>query len=387
MKFSTHPVWLVGFRPFFILACLSGIVFPLAWAAIFADHAALPSHRFSAVQWHAHEMFFGFGWAVIGGFLLTASKNWVQIRGHHGPALMLLVALWLVERIGMFFGGSWPPALFALSNVAFLVAIVATLLWTLVRHRATDSFRRDNYFFLLILPAFLLAKYLILSPEHFRAGWLMALGLFRVAFLVMMERTLTQFMKGIFQVELLRHPLLDTAIKLLAVSLALAGLMPPSLAATLSCVLALLLAIRFVFWKPQLGLRRLELAVMYLGYLAIIAQLLLAALDIWAASPWIGALALHVFTFGTMGLVIPAMLVRISKGHTGRKVVFEPADKLALWIMLAGFVLRIVLTQLDPARYVLWIDLSALCWAACFGLLAWRYTPFLLQARIDGKEH
>jgi uncharacterized protein involved in response to NO len=29
-------------------------------------------------------MFFGFGWAVLGGFLLTASKNWVKIRGYHG---------------------------------------------------------------------------------------------------------------------------------------------------------------------------------------------------------------------------------------------------------------------------------------------------------------
>ena len=386
MNLSRHAVWLVGFRPFFILACLSGIVLPLAWAAIFAGHGGLPAHRFSSLQWHAHEMFFGFGWAVIGGFLLTASKNWVQIRGHHGPALMLLTALWLIERIGMAFGGGWPPALFALSSAAFLTTIVAMLMWTLIRHRAKDSFR-DNYFFLLMLPAFLLAKYLILSPDYFQAGWLMALGLFRLAFLVMLERTLTQFMKGNFQVALLRHPLLDQAIKLLALALVAAGLMPPTLAATLSCVLALLLLIRFLFWKPQLGLRRLDLAVMYLGYLAIVAQLLLGALDVWAPPGWVGALPMHVFAFGTMGLIIPAMVVRISKGHTGRKVAFEPADKLALWIMLGAFVLRIVMPQLDPERYPLWIGLAALGWAACFALLAWRYTPFLLRPRVDGKEH
>jgi uncharacterized protein involved in response to NO len=28
-----------------------------------------------------------------------------------------------------------------------------------------------------------------------------------------------------------------------------------------------------------------------------------------------------------MGLIIPAMLIRIAKGHTGRKVVFEPATR------------------------------------------------------------
>jgi hypothetical protein len=91
-----------------------------------------------------------------------------------------------------------------LSNTLFLATIVAMLLWTLIRHRAQDSYR-DNYFFLLILPAFLLAKHLMLGVEHFQAGIAMATGLFRVAFLVMLERTLTQFMKNIFQVDILRH--------------------------------------------------------------------------------------------------------------------------------------------------------------------------------------
>jgi undecaprenyl pyrophosphate phosphatase UppP len=36
----------------------------------------------------------------------------------------------------------------------------------LVRYRRQDSFA-DNYFFLLVLPAFLAAKYLLLSEAHF----------------------------------------------------------------------------------------------------------------------------------------------------------------------------------------------------------------------------
>ena len=43
-------------------------------------------------------MFFGFGWAVLGGFLLTATRNWVKIRGYHGLALIYLVIVWLAER-------------------------------------------------------------------------------------------------------------------------------------------------------------------------------------------------------------------------------------------------------------------------------------------------
>lgn len=41
-------------------------------------------------------------------------------------------------------------------------------------------------------------------------------------------------------------------------------------------------------------------------------------------------MSIHVFIFGVMGLIIPAMLIRISKGHTGRKVFFDTLDKLAV---------------------------------------------------------
>ena len=92
MRFLNHPVWLVGFRPFFTLACLAGLSLPIIWALIFSGLVPAPETPFTAVQWHAHEMFFGFGWAVLGGFLLTSTKNWVNIRGYHGAALILLTA-------------------------------------------------------------------------------------------------------------------------------------------------------------------------------------------------------------------------------------------------------------------------------------------------------
>ncbi|MBS1227844.1 MAG: NnrS family protein [Proteobacteria bacterium] len=386
MKISNHPLWRVGFRPFFALACLAGLSLPIVWAMIFAGRLAGPSTTFSSLQWHAHEMFFGFGWAVLGGFLLTSTKNWVHQRGYHGQALIFLVVAWLVERAAMWFAASLPPLLFLLANNLFLGAMVLMLGWTLIRYRDDDTFP-DNYFFLIILPLFLVAKNLMLSSDHFEAGWTMALGLFRVAFLVMFERTLTQFMKNVFQVSILRHPLLDRSIKLLAVTLVFVSAMPPLLAAVISLALAALLLGRFVFWKPQLAMRRIELAIMYLGYLAIVAQLLLNATDSIAPIAWVGTVAVHVFTFGAMGLVIPAMLIRIAKGHTGRKVVFDSIDKAVLWIMILGFVARIVLPQFSPAAYLRWLDLAATCWLLAFAILGWRYIPYLLRERVDGKEH
>jgi uncharacterized protein involved in response to NO len=386
MRLAAQPLWLVGFRPFFSFACIAGLGLPMLWVLIHLGALPAPATPVGALQWHAHEMFFGFGWAVLGGFLLTATKNWVQVRGFHGGALVFLAAAWVFERIGMGFGANWPVPLFVLSNALFLATIVAMLLWTLVRHRAQDSYR-DNYFFLLILPAFLLAKYLMLGTGHFQAGIAMATGLFRVAFLVMLERTLTQFMKNIFQVDILRHPLLDKAIKLLAVALVAAALLPPALAAWLSLLLALLLAGRLMFWKPRLALRRLDLGIMHLGYAAIVLQLLLEFLGQVAPMVLVGAVSTHVFGLGVMGLIIPAMLIRIAKGHTGRKVAFEPADKAVLWIMIGAFLLRVVATQVLPQHYALWLVLAAVGWLTGFGILAFRLIPFLLLPRIDGKEH
>jgi len=386
VSFLQHPLWLVGFRPFFALACLAGASLPLLWALMFTGKLPTPHAAFGPVEWHAHEMFFGFGWAVLGGFLLTSTKNWVSIRGYHGAALMLLAGAWIIERLGMAFGGSWPAPLFLISNNLFLGSISAMLMWTLIRHRDRDSYR-DNAFFLVMLPAFLIAKYLMLNGGDFSAGYGMALALFRLAFLVMLERTLTGFMKAAFQANILRQPKLDMAIKLLGLLLVVEFALPRPLTAAISFSLALLLAVRFFFWHPRLAFKRIDIGIMYIGYLAIVGQLLIEALGHVVQFVWIGSVSVHLFTVGAIGAVTPAMIIRISKGHTGRKVVFDGLDRTVLYIMLAGLLARVITPQFFPAAYPLWIHLTATCWLLGFGILAWRYIPILLQPRIDGKEH
>jgi uncharacterized protein involved in response to NO len=238
-----------------------------------------------------------------------------------------------------------------------------------------------------MLPAFLIAKNVLLSADHFQSGIDMTIGLFRIAFLVMFERTLTQFMRNVFSVDILRNPLLDTTIKSLAVLLIPASFMTSPIAGWIGLLLAVLMLVRFVFWKPQLAMRRIDLGIMYLGYLAIATQLVLKFLDQTIEPAWVGTLSIHVFTLGAMGLVIPAMIVRIAKGHTGRKVGFDSIDKWVLRIMILGLIVRTVAPQLHPAWYLHWLHLAATCWFVAFAILAWRYVPFLTQARIDGKEH
>jgi len=300
---------------------------------------------------------------------------------------MFLAAAWVFERIGMSFGGGWPLPLFLLANNLFLFAIVALLLTTLIGHRDKDSYRRDNILFLFVLPLFWIAKTLLLAPDQFNIGWSMTIGLFRVAFLIMLERTQSQFMRSAFKVEILRRPVLDAAIKALAVVLVFGALLPAELSHNLELALAALLLGRLAFWYPHKAFRRLDIGIMYLGYLAIAGQLLIDALPPPGGIGWVGTVSVHVFTFGTMGLIIPAMMIRIANGHTGRKVIFGRLEKTVLWIMITAFFLRLVGPQFAPEAYMRWLDLAATCWFVAFGLLAWRYIPQLLRPRVDGREH
>jgi len=384
--FFEHPIWLVGFRPLFFLAIVSGAIFPLTWALVFSGLISLPQTGLSTLQWHAHEMLFGFGWAVLGGFLLTASKNWVKIRGLHGLGLAAVTLLWLIERGVILSDASLPLWLRLIFLNAFTFAVAGYVLWSLLYYRKNDSFS-DNYFFILALPFFLVAKNMILFSDTFAIGTTLAIGLFRLAFAVMFERTTTQFMKNAMGVEILRNPILDFFIKASILVAAFQALLPQALAIAVLSLAAVLLSFRFLFWKPLMAFRRFDIAVMYIGYLGLTLHLYAEAFKLLGIFMGLGSLSVHIFTFLCMGIIIPSMLIRISQGHTGRKLVFTTSDRVAIGAMMLASFFRLVATQIWPESYVTWISLSALGWTLCFTIIGVRLIPFLFEPRIDGRVH
>lgn len=381
--FFQRPVWLVGFRPFFTLAFISGAVLPLVWVFAFSGLFGWSVSSIDVLTWHAHEMFYGFGWAVLGGFLLTASKNWVRIRGMHGWPLAIAVLLWLVERVAVFVEA---PLFRTIALNAFALYLIAYLVWTLAYYRKQDTFQ-DNWLFIVALPVFLVAKNLLLNPQTWFIGTTMTLGLFRLAFAVMFERTMPQFMRNAMKTPLPKRWWLDMPIKLLVLLSVFEALMPAKLAAAVLGLAALLLFARFFTWHPIVGMKRFEIGIMYVGYLGLAAHFALASLRYLGTFQGIGTLHTHVFTFLCMGLIIPAMFIRIGQGHTGRKLRFTTTDRLALGAMGAAALFRLVGTQLWPAHYTAWLLAAAIGWSLCFIMIGARIIPFLWQARIDGRVH
>lgn len=386
MAAAVPPFLAAGFRPLFACGLLAGLLLPGIWSAALLGLLSLPESLATApVVWHAHEMLFGFGGAVLGGFLLTASKNWVGIRGYHGLPLLLLALAWLLARVLMTAGGDLALPTLAAGTSLYTAAMIAMVLATLWRHRRADSYRADNRYFFLALPALVPAQWLLLTPDTRVAGTTMAIAVFRLALLIMMERTLTQFMRAAFGIALRRHRVLDHAVKVLALLLIPAAWLPPVLHEAIAGMLAIALALRWLAWRPDLAIRRLDIGVMYAGQIAIIAELALSAFATGYGSVALASAALHAFTIGALGLVISAMVIRISRGHTGRTVSFDAIDKATLHLLLAAVALRAAGPLLWPALYPWWIASSTAAWTLAFTALAWRFIPLYLQPRADGK--
>jgi uncharacterized protein involved in response to NO len=128
----------LGFRPFYLLAgAYAALAVPL-WALQYAGW--LPGAN---ILWHAHEMVFGYTFAVIAGFLLTAVRAWTGRATPTGALLAAIAALWVLARVLAFV--SLPLAAWA--GVAFALAVA----WGIGRPLAAAGNRRNYFFILLVL--------------------------------------------------------------------------------------------------------------------------------------------------------------------------------------------------------------------------------------------
>ena len=84
----------LGFRPFYLLAGLYAALGVPLWALQYASW--LPHAN---ALWHAHEMLFGYAFAVIAGFLFTAVRNWTGRPTPSGWTLGGVAVLWIAARL------------------------------------------------------------------------------------------------------------------------------------------------------------------------------------------------------------------------------------------------------------------------------------------------
>src|SRR5215813_14413538 len=113
-----------GFRPFFLVAASWAAFNILIWIPQYLGVVAVPT-EFSALDWHIHEMLYGYVAAAVAGFLLTAIPNWTGRLPVNGWPLAGLVLLWLAGRAAILLSANIGGIVAALVDVSFLLALAA----------------------------------------------------------------------------------------------------------------------------------------------------------------------------------------------------------------------------------------------------------------------
>lgn len=377
---DTFSLWALAFRPLYLLAALFAAIAIPVWAIAHSGGIELP---IPGMWWHAHEMIFGFAVAVIIGFLLTAGRNWTGLDTPSGRPLMMLAALWLAGRLAMAFGsGAWV----AIVDLAFLPAAAAVLLRVLVKAKSTRNY------FVGMLPAMLalanlffhLAVLGVIDADPLTAMHL-ALGLIVVLETIVGGRVIPMFtFNGLRGVKQWRDVRLDWAAAIATgVALLLWALGAGAWAGPLSLLAAVLQAVRLGGWNPWATRGTPLLWVLHLGYLWIPLGLALVALAQFGVLP--RSAGIHALAIGATGGLIIGMITRTALGHTGRMLVAGPMETAAYALVLLAALVRVLTVALIPAAQVGGVHAAATLWSLGFLVYLWRYGPFLLRARVDGK--
>jgi uncharacterized protein involved in response to NO len=386
---GNNAVLNLGFRPFFAAAAVFAVFSMVVWMAVYVFGGQWPLAGLPAVSWHAHEMLYGYGMAVIAGFLLTAVKNWTGVQTLHGMPLLLVFLLWFIARVLLLLGDADMLLWAAVADGLFNLSLLAALCWPVFKVRQFKQIGVLSKVMLLMLANLLFyAGALEWYPWGMQAGLTSAVYLIMALIFVMSRRVLPFFIeRGVDQAPTLTNRAwLDAASLILFVVFWLADIIEPDapLVAGLAGVLCVLHGIRLAGWYAAGIWRQPLLWVLYLAYAAIVIGFALkAVVTVFAISP---LLSLHAFTTGGIGLFTLGMMARVTLGHTGRNILEPPAAVAWMFGMLvAGAVIRVVLPLFASERYVLWMGLSQLLWVMAFSLFLWVFLPMLFRPRTDGQ--
>ena len=381
----------LGFRPFFAVAMGSGVLLIMAWMLIYFSGWTLPAKQYSSIQWHAHEMIFGYGMAVAAGFLLTAIRNWTSIQTIQNKPLLILFILWCAARILPFILPADLLWLLVIIDLSFNLFLFMATVIPIYKAKQWNNFAFSGKILLMFLANTMFYTGLFGLWEAGMHYGLYAGFYILVALIFTMGRRIIPFFieRGVaYSFQAKNWQWLDISNLILFLLFAIADTffipLPSIIHTCLAVSLFILNSLRLYGWYTKGIWQKPLLWSLYLGYAWLVFGFLLKALSYYFnISPF---LALHSFAYGGIGLITIGMMARVSLGHTGRNV-FDPPKILSLvyLVLLLGTVTRVILPLLFPSYYSWWIAISQGLWIIAFAILFVVYIPMFIQPRVDGR--
>lgn len=380
---SGVALWNLGFRPFYLLAGVFAAVAILFWIAQFTGLGGARVYM-GDPRWHAHEMIFGYTFAVIVGFLFTAARTWTNQPTPTGVWLMAIVVLWLAARVLVL--STWYGSA-ALADVAFAVAATIGMARPLFSSRNSR-----NYFFLALLLGFgadNLIFYLCMAGQiGFPVQRTLQIGLDLILFMisVMGGRVIPMFTNNAIPGAGATHqPWLETvALGTILCLLAADGVnLPAAAIAIIAATAGAVHAARLALWKPWKTGGRPIVWILHLSYAWIVIHLVLRA---FAMRGFVAeTLATHALTVGAIGGITIGMMTRTSRGHTGRALKPSAMETASYVLVQISAAVRVFLPFAVPRMQLSAIVVSGVLWSAAFALFTIALWPMLTRARLDGR--
>ena len=428
-RLAALPLFMCGFRPFFLATALYSVLVVLAWTGFLGIGLPLPAVAGGPFVWHAHELMFGFGLAAVAGFVLTAVPEFTATPAFAARVAVRMVLLWLAARAAFWLSGSlaalvggglgsgaasaqgdveWIghlPA--AVLNTGFALAVVA-----LVAPRLWRDPERRHLGFLWGLGAMAVAVagfHVDVLRGAYPMRWvLVALGVMMTLIVVAMSRISMRVMNDALDAERARRlpaharrhhdeaelelpsyrarpPRRNLAISAIALYTAAEFALPQAAItgwlglAAAAAVLNLLndwhvgralfsrwaFMLYAVYWLLALGYGLIGLA--HLG------------------APVAASGGVHLLSIGAMGLSIFAVLCIAGRTHSGYALDERPWVGLAALLIGAAALLRAA-AGLPAMPVALLQMLAGLTWIVAFALAAWRLGVLFIAPRVDGGE-
>lgn len=360
-----------GYRPFFLFASIWAVFSIIAWVMTFTGHETL-AIAIDPFSWHAHSFLFGYLWAVIAGFLMTAVPNWTGRLPIVGWPLATLVALWLIGRIAMTFSYYLP------SGVTIVCDLLFPLAFTFAIGREIIMGKNWRNLKILILLVMLFCANCLFDGEAFSqvyaadsygARWALAIAVFLIA--IIGGRIIPSFTRNWMVKQSITnlpapHDKIDQAIMIFtAICLFFWIILPDAIfTAIIGGICGLANFYRLIRWHGWLTKKEPLVWVLHLGFLFIplgFIALTLSTFDILHGGR---APVQHLWMAGGIGLMTIAVMTRASLGHAGRPLTVSWPVVLVYCSLFCSVVLRVIAGIADNDLTMLHI--SGTLWILAF---------------------
>jgi uncharacterized protein involved in response to NO len=376
-----------GFRPFFLFAGLFAVAVIPMWWLIWRGDVSISGHL-APTDWHIHEMIFGYGAAVVAGFLFTAVPNWTGRMPTRGWPLAVLLALWLLGRVGV--AGVLPigPVVAVVVDQMFLLAVAAMIAREIVAGRNWKNLK------VLVPVSLLWAANILFHIEALTNGIAdtgRRLGIAILIFLIMLigGRIVPSFTRNwLAQRRSERLPQafnrFDGACILTGAAALICWVAAPfhDVSVFVGFAAAALHLIRLLRWRGLATWRSPLLLMLHVAYLMV--PLGLASIGAGAAGLVGPAVSAHLLGIGAVAGMTLAVMMRATMGHTGRPLVAGPWLTGAFALICAATLARVAGQGAEVGRFD-GIDFATAFWTMAFIVYLWRVAPWLLGPKVGRK--